>query len=34
MFSNQTDALSGDLTDLLTYLEAGFRQEMQQPKGN
>jgi len=34
MFSNQTDALSGELTDLMSYLESGFRQEMNQPAGS
>jgi hypothetical protein len=33
MFTNQTDAISGDLQDLLTYLEAKFRAETQQPEG-
>ena len=29
MFTNQTDAVSGDLSDLLSYLEANYRQKMQ-----
>lgn len=33
MFSNQPDALSGDLQDLLTYLEAVYRAETKQPAG-
>jgi hypothetical protein len=33
VFTNQSDAISGDLTDLLTYLEASFRSETQQPVG-
>lgn len=33
MFTNQTDAISGDLQDLLAYLEAGYRAESKQPVG-
>jgi hypothetical protein len=31
VFTNQTDALSGDLADLLTYLEASYRAETKKP---
>lgn len=34
MFSNRTDALSGELPDLMSYLESTFRREMNQPAGN
>jgi hypothetical protein len=34
MFTTSSDALSGELTDLMSYLEAGFRQEMNQPAGS
>lgn len=33
MFSNQPDAVSGDLNDLLTYLEAVYRRETNKPEG-
>jgi len=34
MFTNKSDAVSGELTDLMSYLEAGFRSEMNQPAGS
>ena len=34
MFTNATDAVSGELTDLMSYLEAAYRSEMQQPAGS
>ena len=32
MFTNQPDAISGELADLMSYLEANYRQETKQPE--